>query len=562
MKKPEPRDVQENLSVQRRIDETLSGARAIDIYTYPYFNPEYRISFLHIGTEKQLFLDNYILAHLEDVEREICRPQKYSEPLLAGSGLPWEPDGWMGAFPVVYTALEDPDDGKFKLWYRQPITGDPLLDETVICYAESDDSLHWYKPLSEKCMPFKEHRATNIVKDDAHDPGIVINHDRHDPNHKFLLYYRSLKASRERGLPYQTRLASSPDGISWTDVTEEGCIQHHHHEQRGVFWDESIGLYVSYGQHSHCYHHIPGRTRKLGRQTSPDLIHWSPKEPVLSVDDDPSLTPDMEFHEGCVQKVGGMYIATVGQCHTDPLWLREKVRKDLAGRNMRMQFYVDLALYTSRDGRQFRRAHGPEAWVENGPPGSSDHGYACYSNPALYHNGQMVIPYIAISDKQHVFDFDLSRAEWDPVPTSEFERQKELWKYRESVSGTAVKRTVAALLLREDGWAALKPKREFGKVLTKQFVFEGDTLRVNADCSYGFVKVELLDPDLKPYKGFAADDCEPLSSPTNKIWHTVRWNGSSDVSSLWNQPVRVCLHLQEASLYALQFIYQGGMPLT
>ena len=85
MEQPEKRDVQERLTVQRRIDETVSGEREIDIYTYPYFNPDYKIPFLHIGTEKQLFLDNYILEHLEDVEREICRPQKHPEPLLATS---------------------------------------------------------------------------------------------------------------------------------------------------------------------------------------------------------------------------------------------------------------------------------------------------------------------------------------------------------------------------------------------------------------------------------------------------------------------------------------------
>ena len=109
-------------------------------------------------------------------------------------------------------ALKDPDDGKFKLWYRQPVTGDPLLDDVVMCYAESDDALHWHRPLSEKCISFKDHRATNIVKDDIEDPGVVLNHNRNNPDRKFLLYSRSKKASRERGLrrPRSTRGASAP----------------------------------------------------------------------------------------------------------------------------------------------------------------------------------------------------------------------------------------------------------------------------------------------------------------------------------------------------------------
>src|SRR4029450_9163884 len=104
-------------------------------------------------------------------------------------------------------------------------------------------------------------------------------------------------------------------------------------------------------------------------------------------------------------------------------------------------------------------------------------------------------------------------------------------------NSTRFRRGVGGLVLREDGWALLKPRREQGRVLTKQFVFGGDRLRLNADCNFGQIRVELLGPMLRRDEGFSADDCDPIHNPDrNVIWHTVTWRGRSDVRSLWSRP--------------------------
>ena len=48
--------------------------------------------------------------------------------------------------------------------------------------------------------------------------------------------------------------------------------------------------------------------------------------------------------------------------------------------------------------------------------------------------------------------------------------------------------------------------------------------------------------------------CDPVIGAPDKIWHTVRWQGRSDLRALWNKPVRIRFHLNESSLYAFQFI--------
>jgi hypothetical protein len=536
---PEPKSATEPLDLARKRDDTLAGRRPFDV-NYPYFSPDYRLPFTHIGTERQLFLDNFMLDHLDGVDRVIETPRKTPEPLLRWTDLPWEQAGFN---PGVTAALQDPEDRLYKLWYWQPLTGDVFNNGQALCYAESRDALHWEKPLLETGLPFQEHRRTNIVLHDVCLSGLVLNPRwREQPDRKFLLLYNPGSEAPARKQRNLSRVAASPDGIRWTVISDD-VPQRHQHEQR-ILWDEATRQFVGYSQYSHHWHHGP-RTRQVGRQTSPDFVHWSPKEVVLSVDWDPTLPPDREFHEASVRKVGGLYILIVGECHTDPLW-----QVGGNGANWRDQFHVSLALYSSRDGVRFTRAHGPEPWVANGPPGSQDHGYACFT-PAgsLTANGQTIIPYSANPVRQ----WAIGRPDQpELVPES----ARELFAARYAADATQARRAVGGLILREDGYAALRAPGRTGRALTKQFVFEGDCLRVNADCTAGEVRVELLDPHHKPYPGFGAADCDALSGPG--VWHTVTWKGCGDVRALWNRPVRIAFRLDGASLYGFEFAQTTG----
>src|SRR5690348_11088226 len=70
---PEHQSPTEALDLQRKIQDTLAGQRPIEA-TYPYFSPDYKLPFVHIGTERQLFVDNYMLDHLDGVERVFPTP--------------------------------------------------------------------------------------------------------------------------------------------------------------------------------------------------------------------------------------------------------------------------------------------------------------------------------------------------------------------------------------------------------------------------------------------------------------------------------------------------------
>ena len=173
---PEPKSPTEQLDIQQKTDAILSGSRPVD-KDYPYIPPDYKVHFPHVGTDRQLFLDNFILDHLDGVKRELCAPQKAPEPLLSFTDLPWEQVQFN---PGTAGVVHDPDDGLFKMWYWQGLANEPFNTGQVMCYAESKDALHWEKPLRDDCLPFQEHTATNIVHPDISQSGLALNHDRSD----------------------------------------------------------------------------------------------------------------------------------------------------------------------------------------------------------------------------------------------------------------------------------------------------------------------------------------------------------------------------------------------
>jgi len=545
MEYPEKKSPTEPLDLQQKIGDTLAGKRPVE-RTYPYFSPDYALPFTHIGTQRQLFLDNYMLDHLEGVERVFPSPHRPDQPILEVGDLPWE----MHDNPITAGTLCDPADGKFKMWYTQSLSGDPFNTGQVLCYAESTDCLHWTKPLSERCLPYQEHTATNIVARDTAATTVVLNHDQNDPEKKYLLLNCPYGRARELGQTILSEVSASPDGIVWRTLSEDTQWRHQHHMR--IIWDEAIQRWIGYGQYSHHWHHGP-RTRQIGRQESADFINWSPKEVVISADWDPNLPPHLEFHEMSIRKIGGLYIGITGEAMTDPVWCANTQN----GANWRDQFHVRLGLYSSRDGKRWQRVGGPGAWVPNGPPGSSDWGYACFSaGEQLLYRGKIHIPYTACPDKQHWF-VKSPGAQRALVPEETYRSQRAEWESLGHALGRwpKRKRTVGALILREDGWAELRPSYELGRAFSKQFVFEGDSLQINAACAAGYVRVEILDPYFRPYLGFAAADCDPAcTDDPQQIWRTVTWRGNPDVRSLWNKPCRLVFHLHQASLYAFQFM--------
>lgn len=537
---PEPKSPTEPRDLQRKAASHAPDARKADRH-YPYIVPDYTVPALHLGVRKQLFIDNFILDHFDGVRRRIVSPRKTPHPLIGYDGLPWERTQFN---PGIAAALQDPEDGLFKMWYWQGTEGHVFNEGQVLCYAESGNAVDWVKPLRPDCIPFADQARTNIVHPDVSQSGIVLNHDQDDPARRFLLLNWPPREARRRTRSIRlSQVEASADGIRWHVISRESR-RPHHHEQK-IFWDESIARYVAYSQYSH-HQNFMFRKRQIARMESEDFIHWSPKEMVLCSDWESDIPPHLEYHDMTVYPVGDQYVGIATAFGAEPFW---QVRDS---HNWRDQAFVYPLLFSSRDGRRFHHVGGTRPWVQNGPPGSPDYGMSCFcSAPTpLYHAGEMIIPYLASPHKQNWFGHD---APTPLLPADSWQSQAAAWQQRETLRRGSLHRAAYGYILREDGWVALEPVYEEGTVLTKQFVFEGDTLQVNCECSYGFLQAELLGPDFQPLAGFAQSDCVPLHiEVSDRAWHSIQWSSGADLRAFWNTPVRICFYLREVSLYGFR----------
>ena len=161
--------------------------------------------------------------------------------------------------------------GKYRMWYYA-VGYDEMPGELrtgPICYAESDDGLHWVKPALRQVMIKGSLENNAIALPDWRTQGIELikDADDPDPNRRYKAVYESFTPSRR----WPTiRTATSPDGLYWTvgaeTPVEEAMEQSGFYKFGGYYfvnaqmWPRGEG----------------GRTR--GRQgyvaISPDFDHW------------------------------------------------------------------------------------------------------------------------------------------------------------------------------------------------------------------------------------------------------------------------------------------------
>lgn len=106
--------------------------------------------------------------------------------------------------------------------------------------------------------------------------------------------------------------------------------------------------------------------------------------------------------------------------------------------------------------------------------------------------------------------------------------------------------------LRTDGFASVHAGADKGEMTTHPIRFTGNSLSLNFSTSAGgSLRLEILDPEGKPFPGFSLSDCKPLVG--DSIDMKISWKKGSNLESLSGKPVRLRFVLQEADLFAFQF---------
>ncbi len=454
-----------------------------------------------VGSDRQLFLDDFWVGEAKDVERVLHQPRRASVAIAAEKPYELGHIGYM-------VAIED--GGRFRAWYRgNADRPGKTMDGPFAAYAESDDGVHWTKP-NLGIYEYEGSKDNNLV---WLGPGYNMGPFRDDnPDAREDERYKAL--ARNGGL----LALASPDGLHWRLMQDEPVMTEGPFDSHNIaFWDGWREEYVAYARgvggvdtgsdgpaHGGGVRNFKGGVRWIRRATSKDFVNWSSLENIDTGD-----APFEHFYtNSCVQyeRAPGTYLMFPSRFVVDrvidPDWYN--------GPGV-----SDVVMMSSRDGLNFDRSF-LEGFVRPGLDKENWHERGVYMERGVLLNSPT--------------EMSLYGMEHSKYPSVHIERYA----------------------LRTDGFVSINAGYSGGEMITRPFTYTGGELELNYSTSaVGSVRVEVQDAEGRPLPGLALDDCPETFG--DEIEGVVRWEGSPDLSALAGTPVRLRFALKDADVYAFRF---------
>ena len=467
---------------------------------------------LELFPGKHLFVDDFRIEGMTAARRVLNRPRKHVDnPIFCGE-CGWEAKGMYGH------CLYDRERGLFRMWYTAfggGVVGKRVLgldnppfsvQENYICYAESEDAVHWQRPAAGM-VEYDGSTDNNIVFQSMRTPGrasiqeLIDDPFEEDPQKRYKMMYLDQAGEKEAGgglSPDQMlRLyAYSPDGIHWTklppqadavgrlfmvtrylDVTPAGII-------------DPEARYIIYGQRG-----SPWKTRQIGRRDSNDFLNWSENRPVLesSLRDIPGEELYYMATATINQTYAGLHFGVLGAYYTN---LSHEFNP------ARNHGVTEAQLAFSRDSVRWQRWREP--LIARGPKGSFDFGGVYCGFPAISEDG------ICFLYSGH----STPHGDKSSIP----------------LLGLAT--------MRLDGFVAVEAEGYMeGSLLTRPHHWKASELRVNVQSTGGTLRVQLQDETKTPVAGYTFADGDPIRE--DSLDQRVTWQGRGDLSALRDRMVAV-----------------------
>jgi hypothetical protein len=436
---------------------------------------------IDVGSEKQLFIDDSFTRSAAGVRLVMNPPDKTGEMNLIADK-PWEA-GLIGGFTVLQ------DGGLYKAWYSawpEKVVND--LD-TRLCYAESEEGVHFTKP-NLGLIEYQGSKANNIVFEGVGDgmhAGTVFLDPAAPPEERFKLVYLSRNGING---------AVSPDGLRWNGWPEV-ILKLISDTQNVAFWDPSRASYLLFVRTW-----LQDETvRAIGRAESPDFRHFPSHETVIQPDEqDP---PYVDLYTNAALKypwaANAYFIFTAVYDH-------------------RNKGPLDIQLCTSRDSLHWRRT-SRYPYIPRGVDDDFDTG-SLYMASGIVQTGEQLSLYYGAFTTGH--------------------------RMGEKPYGGIMSRVT----LRPDRFVSYDAGKEEGVLITHPLRFTGRQLHLNGQTTGdGRIAVDFLDADGRPIPGFSEGDA--LSG--DFVDRTVTWAGKEDLGSLAGKPVSLRFRMRRARLYAFHF---------
>ena len=312
---------------------------------------------LPIFSDKQLFLDDFIIERLEGVSRKLNRPLKDPGNPLVVRDKPWE-----GMLIMHGTVLYDCDERIYKMWYqdilKEFVSASLPSSNVAICYATSPDGVRWEKPELGVYDYRGEHHNNIVWMPPASyptpwmEPGSIIKDDAEPDPEKRYKTANWIYFFREYNHDYGPNfyVSTSPDGIHWQGLTN--IVDLPSGDAGYISYDRNTGKYVGI---TRSYPNLPGFEPTWMRARticwSDDLQTWTRPHLILAPDEHDSA--DTQYYKLSIQAYEGVYIGVLAIFRTEAQT-------------------IDQQLVTSRDGRIWSHVADRETFLPLGPPGSWD----------------------------------------------------------------------------------------------------------------------------------------------------------------------------------------------
>lgn len=505
--------------------------------------------FKDVGTTRQLFVDDDVIAVVKNVTRTLHSPKKHPSNPLISRDQPWEviPIFRMNSLNV----LHDPEDQLFKCYYEDYYDSfkrdqHSLFIGNRVYYAQSRDGVHWDKPGLGKHQI--DGRDTNTVfsyppYQHASDCSIILDYTEDDParRYKMAYYLRTENANVPKKHAFNPHsdgvcLAFSPNGTDWTPYDGNPIFESWGGDVEMLTYDPIDSKYIIYGRYGgqsgtslHPEHDswfapvIPsqpegiwGTRRRVYRTESSDCLNWSMPELLLEPGHSDNLD---DAHYGFMSW-------RAGDLHLGFLTVLHQVKND-------MDFYL---LY-SRDGLNWSRLADHRPFVSREPVGSYDCFGAELSNPPLEVGDELWIYYGGMQVHH----------DWWFVGGPQGLEAEELTDPEYAMNG----HHLCLSTLRKDGYVSIDAGIREGYLETKPLFSAAPHLFINGRCEMnGSIRAEITDTWGNVWEGFGGPDCTPLTG--DSVRHQLNWTGGPVVNRIPGS-VKLRFILQNAELYGFEF---------
>lgn len=463
---------------------------------------------LELGGDRELFVDDYLIERLDQVQLKMAQPRRAEEVLKFDQ--PWE---YAAGFVTVIK-----DGNIYRMYYRagrKDENGVYDKDGEVTCYAESEDGVVWTKP-NLGLHGFRGNPETNIM----------IGPGNHRVSHNFSPIlddrpgvpaderYKAVGGKGPTGEPSPGLYRYvSADGIHWRLFTPDPIFAGYALDSQNVVaWLPAENCYAIYLR-TWSEGGTPEQPkfkgiRTISRSTSKDFISWTKPEPMTF-----GGTPLEHLYTNNTHpyfRAPQILVAMPFRYFPKRQILSSETLAALGVPSQHGDGVSDAVLMTSRGGNDYDRTF-MESFVRPGLDQVNWHSRENQPSLGVVPTGPNEMSFYLLNHY--------------PMPSEHLTR----------------------IVLRTDGFASAHAGYTPGTLLTKELVFKGDQLNLNfATSAAGSIRVEILDV---LNRVLASSD--ELAGDT--ISQEVTWEERKDMAEFSGQTVRLRFTLKDADIYSLQF---------